>query len=128
MSTLNSFIFSTLSADAGLSALVGNRIYPLVAADATEPPYIIFSRVATVPAESHEAPSGLDVTTVQFSCFAKKFSTASAIADALRAALEQATPPDGGSIHFTASRDFFEQETRLYDFQLDADFWHQTNQ
>lgn len=127
MSNLSTYIFSALSADAPLVALVGSRIYPLIAPAGVSAPYITHTRIGTVPTESHEAPSGLDMVSVQFSCFARNFTAAEQIAAALRVALESATPPDGGSIHFVDTRHFFESETELHNIQLDADFWHTPN-
>ncbi len=73
-------IYSTMAADSGIAALVGNRIFPRLAPANTALPYIVYFLVSGVG--HHDIP--YDYPRYQFSCFAGDYDTSRAIAAAVK--------------------------------------------
>ena len=81
-------IFTKLSADAPLIALVGDRIYPDVADQKKKLPYIVYE-VDSEQGVPHMTGGGtLELTSVQFTVWATSSASRSAVNDALRTLLD----------------------------------------
>lgn len=79
-------IYSILSADAELSALVGDRIFPLIAISETEYPFIVFRRDSILPSYSKDGINS-DVTTVSILCVSSDYAQSALVADLTLSAL-----------------------------------------
>ena len=90
MANIQSAVAATLSAYSGLSALVGTRIYPVVAASLLPYPYCVYVVVHSSPQNSLSGWSGGDNVRLQVSTWAKSYATAYAVSDQVRAAMAQA--------------------------------------
>jgi len=126
MSTIAEHVYSTLSGDTALAALVADRIYPLVAPEGTARPFIAFAMISTVPNETHGAGVGerLDESIVQFTVVSDDYTGAEDVTNALRAVLENGAQPVNGSTEISNIRETYENDTELYVKQLDANFFH----
>lgn len=119
--SLQSDLYSHLSTYAGLTALVDERIYPLVAPQGAAYPHCVYSIVSNVRSYSHGGYSGLDRVRVQISCYAQDSSTgagydmAKAVAAQVIAALE-----NWNNVRVQAARP--ENEVDLYDAQAEAHY------
>ncbi len=81
-----------LKAQAGVTALVADRIYPLliphhVYKDVTQNPVIVFSRIGVERAANYCETERIVIGTYQFDCYARRYEEVLAVAEALRFAL-----------------------------------------
>lgn len=132
--TLEEAVVAHLHAAAAVRELVGKRIYPGAAPEASTQPFIVFSEAARQDVRSTDGPSGLASTTLQFDCWAARKLDASAIADRLRSSLEgfsgqMGAGPDEPGLHVSpcllVSRGSdFEPDLKLHSAVLQFTFWH----
>lgn len=123
--SLESNIYSTLSADAGVTALVSDRIYPVVAPQGVTVPFVVWQVIAKTGSTTLGADetSGLDRVLIQFACFGRTYSSAHDVCNAVRAALEPATLADGGKCIFNTSRESIDPDEKLHRHDVDLIFW-----
>lgn len=81
-------LLQLLTDDAGVSALVGAKIYWILAPKGQALPYIVVSRVTTGDTYDMDGATGLRAGLFQFDCFATDFYSARAIALTVRKLLE----------------------------------------
>lgn len=79
-----------LVAASGVTALVGQRISPVMRAQEETLPCVVLSLVAAAPTNILKGVPTLDSNRVQVDCFGSTYASARAVADACRAALEAA--------------------------------------
>ena len=81
-------LYSILTGDSAVSALVGTRVYPLVVADGASLPAISYFRVMTQRAHAMTVPTG--VTTAVFSVegWAQTYAQMRSLGNAIRRALD----------------------------------------
>lgn len=117
-------ISSVLSAASPVVAIVSTRLYPLVAPQDSDTPYVVWQRISTVVDGAHDSDGTVELhrSLFQFSCFADTFAEVDALAAAVRTALL------AGSIGQTSieegRRDTVEQAARLHRADLDIVFYH----
>lgn len=83
-----SSLYAILSTAAGVTALVGARIYPDVVPDQQAVPYIGYERVASTPAATLDGHVLAERVDIVIACWANTRVQASQIADAVRVALD----------------------------------------
>jgi Protein of unknown function (DUF3168) len=83
-------VYPALSSFSGLTALVGARVYPVIAQSQVSYPYVVYSSVFSTPQNSLGGWSGGDNLRLQVDCWAKTYAAADAVADQVRAAMAQA--------------------------------------
>lgn len=82
-------IISLLKADAGVTTLVSaSKIYPVVAEQAVERPYVTVRRAGVLPTVAKNQASNKDVTTVNIAVYTKEYKEALDIMYACRAVLD----------------------------------------
>lgn len=114
-------IYSKLSADTAVAAIVSTRIYPVRAPQGVPAPYVIFQQVASDPADTHREASGAIHRMFQFACFATTYEGAIALRDAVTAALDSVALSTGESPTLEDERDGdFDDAIELY--RADTDF------
>jgi len=94
MTTLEEGLKSYLTAYAGLTALIGTRVYPFRIPQGATLPCMTYQRMDTPRMLTHQsvgATGDLAKVRMQFDCWATTYSSAKAIADQLRAALNGKT-------------------------------------
>ena len=106
-------VFTALQNHAGLTALVGNRVYGNRAPDNPTRPYVTYFSASGVPQNDLSSKPIIDNARVQVDCWAESsYNDAKQIAAQCRLALENV-----GLCVFT--RDDYEQQTKLHRVQLD---------
>ena len=105
-------LLRTLREDAGVSALVGNKVFALVIPQGTKLPCITFQRIVGSPANTLAGASGLEEIDLQIDVWAKNYGEAKAIAKAVRAAM----PPNGEvfGAHLIEDQDLYEDGTNYF--------------
>lgn len=71
--SIESDLFSFLKNNADISAIVGERIYPLTAPQGIQPPYITYQSISTLPENTMSGSSGLYHKRIQFNLFASVY-------------------------------------------------------
>ena len=114
-------LLRTLREDAGLSALVGNKVFALVIPQGTKLPCITFQRIGGMPANTLSGHSGLEEIDLQIDVWARDYDEAKAIAKAVRAAM----PPSGPrfSAHLIEDQDLYEDGTNYFRVNIEFKVW-----
>ena len=114
-------LLRTLREDAGLSALVGNKVFALVIPQGTKLPCITFQRIGGMPANTLSGHSGLEEIDPQIDVWARDYDEAKAIAKAVRAAM----PPSGPrfSAHLIEDQDLYEDGTNYFRVNMEFKVW-----
>lgn len=82
-----STLYGILSAAAGVTALVGTRIYPDLIPEEKATPYIGYERVSTEPAATLEGTILAEKIGITIACWADTRIAAEQLADAVRTAM-----------------------------------------
>ncbi len=123
-------LYSHLTNDAGVSALVGNRVYPLMAPQDAALPHLVYQRISSPRLRSHGGPSGLAHPRFQITATAGSYSAARSLANAVRASLDGFRGTMGGGVSVGASfldneADGYQDVADTYTVRLDVILWHQ---
>ena len=81
-------IYSILSNDTDVKALVTAKIYPMQVKEDDSAPYITYQAISNVPSPTKQTASKLDWYRVQVSCFATRYENAVLLAKKVRDALD----------------------------------------
>ena len=114
-------LLRTLREDAGLSALVGNKVFALVIPQGTKLQCITFQRLGGRPANTLSGASGLEEIDLQIDVWARDYDEAKAIAKAVRSAM----PPSGPrfSAHLIEEQDLYEDGTNYFRVSMEFKVW-----
>lgn len=112
MSAIGISLFSHLSGHAGLAALVDSRVYPIVAPQDPERPYLTYQLISRESEPTHDGPSGLDNPRLQIDTWASTYVEAGQVAKQVRAAMDGFVGTVG-DVEFQAS--FLDEERDLYE-------------
>jgi hypothetical protein len=132
--TLDSFVLDARSADRPLPppALlqVGQRVYPVLMAEGSELPAIIYNRTSGASLNALDGPAGLFSGHIEISCHAILYADARALAEAVKVLLNgyHGILSDGtvvGGMFCHDVRDMFDDPTRTYRCDVDFEFWIQ---
>jgi len=89
--SFNADFYAWLTAQAGVTALCGSRIYPVRLAQGADFPCVRFERDANGGVADFDGQSNTTRTDLQTDCIAETLDAATALADALRSALKNHT-------------------------------------
>jgi hypothetical protein len=113
-----------LKALPSLTALVGERIYPVTLPQGVTLPAIRYMQIDNPPELSHSGSSELSHPRIQLTAVASTYATAEAIAEALKLALHGSQRWGPGCVSWIASDvDGYEPETGLYMRHVDVLMW-----
>jgi len=133
MADIQQAIYSQLTGHAGLSALIGTRVYPLVlpqnAPSAAVLPAVVYQIIGNDRLERHRGASGDARPTVQLSAWALTEASAAAVAAQMRIAITAMTGVVAGVTVTGAANDSgeihrYEPDTRRYGISLDFRISH----
>lgn len=79
---------SALVANSAVSALIGTKVYPVIAPASATLPFVTWRRVAVRRQQTLAAPMGMPVTSIEYSIFGSTYEQARDVADAMRAVLD----------------------------------------
>lgn len=85
---LEQTVYERLAAGTAVAALVGTRIYPILAPQGAARPYVVFARQETENLADLSGRGTHDVAQVAVMCFADEAETATALARAVRDRLD----------------------------------------
>ena len=114
-------LLRTLREDAGLSALVGNKVFALVIPQGTKLPCITFQRIGGMPANTLSGHSVLEEIDLQIDVWARDYDEAKAIAKAMRSAMPPSGPQFGA--HLIEDQDLYEDGTNYFRVNMEFKVW-----
>lgn len=121
-------IYAHLQTRPGLTALIGDRVYPRRMPRAATFPLVLYTRVGTRRGLSHSGPDGLAEPRIQFDVWARDPDLADAVAEQLRLALHgyrgQMGDTEVGSVAIVGDVDGDDPESGLFRRILDAQIQH----
>lgn len=118
-------------ADADITALIGDRIYPNVAPQDAELPLLVYQRISSPRVRSQSGPSGLAHPRFQIRAKAASYSEARDLAGKVRVSLDgfAGTMGGGGGVSVGATfldneRDAYEDALKAHSVPMDFIIWH----
>jgi hypothetical protein len=108
-------LYTTLSNNSGVTALVGARIYPGLAPESIAKPYLVYELVF---GERLNTITGVDDATrkrIQINCHASTYASSKSVSDAVEAALE-------GDGYLELNYDLYSAQTQLFTAIVDWSF------
>jgi len=82
-------VYGILSANTGVTDIVGTRIFPEIAEQEAVTPFVIYQLQSVAPEDTHDGPSKLDEVRFEFLCYADSYNAAADLGVAVRAALDR---------------------------------------
>ena len=123
-----SALYTYLQTQAGLTALVSTRMYPVRLPQKPTLPALVITKIAKPREYSHSGDSNLANPTYQFDCWAKTHEGAVALQAKLDLALTgfkgTMDTTDVGATFIKNVIDDEEPDTALYRQIVDVEFWH----
>lgn len=114
-------IYSLLSANAALTALVGTKIYPLRTPQTVEQPFVIYA-LSGDPVDTKDGVAIQEVYELQVTAFAKSYETGQGIVAAIRSALDRKSGTVQSNkiqtIVYEDSRENYDDKAELYRFDI----------
>ena len=89
--SLETDLYTLLSNNAGVIALISTRIYPIIAPQDATLPFATYSRVSTNNIFNLDNQSDLENASYQIDCYAETYLGSVAIADAIKTAMKAAS-------------------------------------
>jgi len=111
---IGSSIYTALSGNAAVTAIVGTRIYPVVIPQTQSLPALVYSIASTFPTHTNDGPSTLDKFTFSIFCVAKKYNDVEDLAGKVRTALHGYKSSSVQSIRYQGEYDDYEVDTAAY--------------
>lgn len=118
--TIKDDIYTRLSGDAGVSALVGTRIYRRILPQDDDLPAITYTQVSETPLVNLDGENAKRNARFQFDCFGSTDSAAEDLADALRAAM--VTDSVFANVRESQS-DVYTDDSKQYRVTMDFSIW-----
>ncbi len=114
-------IRTKLLADSPVAAIAGVKVYAITSPQGTAGAQVIIQQISSDPAVVHVGASGISLRMYQIACFAPTYEAATALRDAVIAALDGVALSNGEVPSIEDERDFdFDDGANLY--RADADF------
>ena len=111
-------LFSYLSTDSGITALVSTRVYPLRMPQNATLPAVTFTRISGPRSHALSGPTGCGMARIQIDAWATTYASAKAVIDTVRSALDGYSGTAGSetikSSLLQTETDFYEPETNVY--------------
>ena len=110
---------------AGVTAIAGAKLYPVIAPQGTAAPFVVWRRMGGDPlAVLSGAARTRQIVNVQVDCLAVDYDTAVTLDDAVRTAIHTGSAALKGTARPPV--DLFEQEARLFRVVVEATLFHRS--
>lgn len=121
-------IYTQLSGYAGLTALVGTRIYPRLLPQSSSKPAVVYSRVSSERFSAFSTDSGVVKARMQCDVYAATYDAALAVREQVRGALQRYSvdsPLKVFDTYILNEIDLYDSETELHHLVLDFEINYQ---
>ena len=127
--SINTALYSRLSSFAGLFALVGNRIYPVLIPESAQLPAVAYSLISTPEIHAMNADPTINGPRYQISCRSATFSSAEDVAEQVKLALKDYSGTVEGiviqRIFYKDEKHFDEPDTKTFHIAIDFIVWYE---
>jgi hypothetical protein len=128
--SLETAIYSILSGDTAVAALVGTRIFPVVLEQGSTFPSLAYTRIDTPTEKTFADSHGLPHPRIQVECYAEGPADCHALADAATDAMAGYRGTLGdvtiqGVLVLDAGRDTWQDNPPLYRRDIDFEIWYE---
>lgn len=115
-----------LLADETVAGLIGTKLYPATAPKTAVRPYVVYWISDVEPSHQNSGFTGLDNSTVEFSCFATSREKARAVGRSIRAALESFSGRMGTKYvqYIEIASDDTDDTSQGFVNQISVSIWH----
>uniref|UniRef100_A0A6M3KE64 DUF3168 domain-containing protein n=1 Tax=viral metagenome TaxID=1070528 RepID=A0A6M3KE64_9ZZZZ len=117
MAEVEQGVFARLSGQAGVTAIVGTKIYPLIAPPDASLPFVVCTKISDIKHHAVSNDISLTVARVQVDSMSTSHAQAISLSHAVRVALQDYAGTTGG-VGF--QRIFLEDRTNLSEFDIDS--------
>ena len=121
-------VYSRLSTDSTLTAIVGTKIFAGRIEQEVSPPFVMFWRVSGSRPDSLTGHNGMTRANIQVDCFATTYGQIKAINDAVRLRLDgfkgTMGTEEAKACRMTGEREYYDQEAELFISSLDFSIWY----
>lgn len=122
-------VYTLLTGDMAVAALVGDRVYPLVIPEqvydaATKRPCIVYQRDGLDKSRTFCGTIGLQYSSFAFDCYARKYLDAQAVAEAVKSLFEDYQGGVIDDVLFENQFDGLDPEPGLFRVRVTLGFWH----
>lgn len=111
-------IYGILSANAGVTAICSTRIYPDVAAQGSEFPFVVYNITRLAASDTKSGVSTLDEERYDLNCVSSSYAQAIGLSEAVRGALDRYSGTVNGvniqSVQFTDFETNFDDDNDVY--------------
>ena len=121
MSQVEPKIYTLLSGDALIAALVATRIYPVILPQDVTLPAISYSRVSGGQVNSFDGYSDLENPRIQIDVWGETYASVQALAALVHTVMDGATT--FGAL-LESDMDFYEDDTLIYRVSMDFSVWN----
>lgn len=105
--SIETSLYSTLTGDAGVSALIGTRVYPNLAPEGAAHPLVAYSVISGSHIDTIPGTGDTTRKLVQIDCHANTYSSAKAVAAAVISALE-------GDGYHRGEHDIYDSQSQVH--------------
>jgi len=120
--TAEESLVARLTATAGVTSLVGTRIYPMQAPQTAVLPLVTYQRISTVRPGSLRGPVGLADPRIQVDCWAESYSAVKVLADQVRRSLDGYANGDVVAL-ILGEHDLLDDDGRRHRVSQDYSVW-----
>lgn len=113
-------IYKHLSTDSTITAIVGTRIYPVLAPQDASYPCLVYQRLGSEPVHAMANDATLREVTMVFASLAKTYSGVKTLQDVLEDSIKDFSGTLGGAGGVTVQRIMLDGISDGYDFEADA--------
>jgi len=110
---LSRSIYTILTTNTAVAALLGTKIYPLTTPETVKEPFAIY-QLSLIPTDTKDGKSKLDIYDLEIVHFSKKYETSQSILIAIRAALDRYSASTIDKIWFEDAQDFYDSNSELF--------------
>ena len=105
---------------AALAGVAGGRVFPNVAPNNVQKPYVVYARVSNAPENTLADGAPVEKTRLQVDCYDTTYAAALALAETVKVAIKSSAITN----ILLLEQDQFEPEALLHRVILDFSIWH----
>ena len=105
---------------AALAGVAGGRVFPNVAPNNVQKPYVVYARVSSAPENTRADGAPIENTRLQVDCFDATYAAAVVLAETVKAAIKSSAITHV----LLLEQDQFEPEALLHRVILDFSIWN----
>lgn len=117
---VETILYARLSGYSGLTALVGDRIHPVILPEGVTYPAVTYQRISTYPRDSSmSVDNGLVRARFQISIWADTYASVKSVKEQVRGALQRYTTTGLQGSYLVSENDLYDEDALKYGVAID---------